>query len=587
MSIKSRVSVLWNMSAFILYVLFSELMVSSVLFAFRVNISKITLPLSIIVAIIVWCVVNKNTISRELMHGVILGVFSIILVTVAMGKLYNDEWDGNSYHKLAVGMMKNGWNPMYESVEDAGIRYFGVGPDQIDTKAIFLDHYAKASWQWGAAVYALTQNIECGKGYSVLAAIALFGVLFTYMYMRNCNIRSTFVFCIIAVSNPVFISQMTTYYLDGYLATLLFMLIVGLTMLIDKYDDSFNKYAWTIIFPSMTLLGNVKFNGLLYGGCFCVIFYIFSCIQESVVKKNEYPRKIISDIVFNPRIVRFIILAINTICVAGNVTYLKNLIDHGTPGYPLMGANMDVLTGQGPDDFRGRSTLYKIFYSLFGRGDGIWTDEEGIKHLPQLKVPFTFTINEIKWYRYADLRSGGFGPLFSGILIISLLIIILFLTRIYKEEKGMFVYSCVLIGMVTALLVTISASWWARIAPFMYVYAVFALYILLFKSNVLFRGIKKSKLKTRNILICIYTCTMLINSGVCLANPIRCIKISGQIGDGLKDYSGKTLQEVNCSTFYGVLFDLDDANVGYLYDECNTNPSHVLYNGLIGFEKVN
>ena len=49
--------------------------------------------------------------------------FTIIVFTISGSLLisnisYDITFDGNTYHKAAIGELKNGWNPVYQSIED-------------------------------------------------------------------------------------------------------------------------------------------------------------------------------------------------------------------------------------------------------------------------------------------------------------------------------------------------------------------------------------------------------------------------------------------------------------------------------------
>ena len=45
---------------------------------------------------------------------------------------------------MVIGCLKNGWNPIYESARSFVNGYFN--DSKIDSCAIWIDHYGKASW---------------------------------------------------------------------------------------------------------------------------------------------------------------------------------------------------------------------------------------------------------------------------------------------------------------------------------------------------------------------------------------------------------------------------------------------------------
>ncbi len=50
--------------------------------------------------------------------AIVLGMLLFVGTTFIEGKIYDFTADGNTYHKLAIGSMKNGWNPAYEDSKD-------------------------------------------------------------------------------------------------------------------------------------------------------------------------------------------------------------------------------------------------------------------------------------------------------------------------------------------------------------------------------------------------------------------------------------------------------------------------------------
>ena len=86
-----------------------------------------------------------------------------------VGNIYDSTADGNTYHKLAVGALKNGWNPLYQDVEDFNKdegNPFNIYKDNVNVN--WVDHYARGTETFGAVVYAFTDNIESGKVYNLL-----------------------------------------------------------------------------------------------------------------------------------------------------------------------------------------------------------------------------------------------------------------------------------------------------------------------------------------------------------------------------------------------------------------------------------
>jgi hypothetical protein len=93
--------------------------------------------------------------------------------------------------------------------------------------------------------------------------------------------------------------------------------------------------------------------------------------------------------------------------------------------------------------------------------------------MPQLKIPFTFSLNELSSFTNPCPRSGGFGPLFSGVLLTTLLVFVYYFRFTVNKMNTLYFLSSMLI-----LVFVNSESWWARLSPHFYFIIVSLLIIL-------------------------------------------------------------------------------------------------------------
>jgi len=134
---------------------------------------------------------------------------------------------------------------------------------------------------------------------------------------------------------------------------------------------------------------------------------------------------------------------------------------------------MDIITENSPYQFEGKNSLYKLFYSTFGASKNVtYRRDKRIR----LKIPFSILKKE-GGFGNPDMRIGGFGYFWSGILILSL--IFLFVSK-YEERRGeknskntdkglfyltfTFLLACVLLN---------PEGWWARYSPQFWAFPVF------------------------------------------------------------------------------------------------------------------
>ena len=96
--------------------------------------------------------------SVAVIMPVVLIIGSVLLAMVLVDRSY----DGNYYHKAAIGGLANGWNPVYEGLMEFRQRTAFPIPVSVDD-CLWADHYAKTSYFYAAPMYVLTGSIEAGK----------------------------------------------------------------------------------------------------------------------------------------------------------------------------------------------------------------------------------------------------------------------------------------------------------------------------------------------------------------------------------------------------------------------------------------
>ena len=101
----------------------------------------------------------------------------------------------------------------------------------------------------------------------------------------------------------------------------------------------------------------------------------------------------------------------------------------------------------------------------------------------------------------------GFGPLYSGIFIISGILTIYMIYKFVRERKfeTLVPYLLIIFGMVILILAT-DGSWWARYTPYLYLLPIFNVIYLVNRKNKISKimGIALSILLIVNVSIIIY-----------------------------------------------------------------------------------
>ena len=108
----------------IMTVLFSIVLVPTILFMIGIPISKWSLWSSLGVELLLILGVSiklKTDVKKNLI--IFLGTLLLLILTALLSSsIFDMSWDGNSYHKTCVGLLKYGWNPIYETFGDANAR---------------------------------------------------------------------------------------------------------------------------------------------------------------------------------------------------------------------------------------------------------------------------------------------------------------------------------------------------------------------------------------------------------------------------------------------------------------------------------
>ena len=443
------------------------------------NINNMLLVIGIVAIIIPIIYILKKE------RSIILALIFLLIVTFIPflnTKIYDLSIDGNDYHKTAIAFIKNGWNPLYESARDFQKHNSKVIPINKKSKVdIWIEHYPKASWIYAAVMYNLTGCIEAGKALIVILSIML--LIITYNVLRKILDKNwSIVFTIFLVLNPIVLTQIFTFYVDGIMG-ICFLIQLLLLFMVDP-EEKANMPLWISIISISTIFCNLKFTGLMCSGVIAATFYFYWLFKYKNIK------------VFKRLTILFTIVYVTSIFLVGSNSYVKNTIDHINPLYPLIGKNkVDIVTTMQPKDFAKMSKLEKWYYSMFSKTE----NTTYYQNRPTLKYPFIVYSSEVKQLYIPDTRIGGFGPLFALSFILSIIVFIPMFIILIKNEKDKMKY--VLIPIITTLItmVLLGESWWARYVPHFY-YLIVGVFIL---SVYLKKYVKYKKLHIMFDVLCL------------------------------------------------------------------------------------
>lgn len=549
------------------------LILSSILFFFKISITEHISIISIFISIGVYISICYNKNKLELLVGGIVAVIIFILAIVLSQSVYDFAHDSNWYHKAALGCLANGWNPVYEDLSDF-VKTSELNITDMEYAEIYSQHYCKASWIVGANIYSITKDIETGKAINIIMAYVLFVISLHYLASTYLKFWQALVVGVLLVYNPLTVSQIFTLYVDNLLYSVLFSIIIVLMGISDKNYKYSIKTQYFILFMLVVFCINIKFTGLAYAGVFCLLFYIILGIH-SIIKK-DFKKFFVVNTLF------YIVTCTVGIFLVGFSTYVTNFIDDGHPLYPLAGENKrDIMTGNQPTAFDNINGIQRLLISTFAETSDIYYNK-----LPNLKFPFFVSEKEAEIAAFGvATRIAGFGPLFGGMLCFSAAILTFGMYCLFKFNRFWFWILISNIAVCITLLLAIEESWWARYSPYFYLIPMVSVVLFFIAFNNEY-GFFKFLIGVITVLF-IFCCIKNTNYFVKYVETCRIETIETKKN---LEYAKEKSQDkdikiaINSSSHYGIEFNLKDNGINYIKEPPNWTISKKLYGTLMYME---
>jgi len=369
--------------------------------------------------------------------GITLGVMGFSL---AFSAWYFDlSWDGEWYHQAGIYAIARDWNPLADPMRGF-ISHF----------ELWVRHYAKGPWYVAAAIYDTTGLIEMGKCPTLLAWAAMGLAVFAAALDWGLRPRHAAAVALVVALNPVIMSELTSYLVDGIMIG---FLVVAVAAVFSGFRRPQPVVVWVGGLATIVCI-NAKFTGLVFLGFVFAAAWIWCALQ-----RREWLRRYTGWVVLT--------LLVATVGFGYN-PYVTNTIHRHQPFYPVLGsAEFPSLTTQGregilryetPKNLLGHNRLYRLAYATFGRpGNAPY----GGMRDAELMWPFTARWADLFFYRYHEARVAGFGPWFSGALIIAFG---LGGWLLFQPGRGRWVALLVALTTVSSLVFT-RHLWWPRYGP--------------------------------------------------------------------------------------------------------------------------
>jgi hypothetical protein len=418
-----------------------------------------------------------------------LSISLIISLIFISNFFYDISFDGQWYHQETIIQLKNKWNPVFNKLvipvnENAtsGTEVWCTGIDKpvykgknsgkpaFNLKFLNINHFSKGIETIEASIYALTNRIETGKSVNGIFLLASFFLALSFLYkIDHISNLWKWLLAILISFNPITLTQLLSFCVDGVMASSLLSLLVISCLL---FQDSNRYYLW-ILASIITLSCDIKYTSLVFTAIFCLGFLI-----TILINKNKK--------LFNRVLIVCVFGGMTGIFICGFHPYLTNFIREHNMFYGLK-ETKDEIWSITPPAYRNLNRFEKLFLSLSSHTDSYSDNNSSIADM--LKIPFTVNKNELLNANDPEVKFSAFGPFFSGALLIALLIFFIALTGFYRS--AVFKKELMVLVIISSTIVIMPNSWWGRNVPQCWLIPVSILFMsefISFKYDKLLKG---------------------------------------------------------------------------------------------------
>lgn len=427
---------------------------STVLMIFKIPISKYHFPLLSLLGIVITSLFGikekKNINFKYSIFIYILYIAIVFLLKYFVSDVWDFSNDGRWYHQEAILRMMKSWNPIYSDLENINIWSY---------------YYTKATWYLSAAINMFFNNVEAGKLYNIFfqLILSLISIPFFRKIANLKNYKLPIMFSVLLFLNPVSISQVYTYYVDGLLGIMLILLVINTYYIYNDIEIINKNYNYFLLFNIAAFTSHIKFTGLVYT---CIILFIFLLYLLLNKKHKEFTK------LFKFLSISFIIITV----IIGYSPYVKNTLEKGNPFFPLMGKEkIDIMTTNTPEAIREYGMFKKATISYTTRPTTSLEDDLniGLKDFFKFKNKYAFA--------GPDVRIRGFGNLSIFIFSLNLILLLYYLYRKSISKNGIETKKFFILVLFQFLIISLIGKefWWARYISYMWFIIPLTLVLLL------------------------------------------------------------------------------------------------------------
>jgi hypothetical protein len=485
------------------------------------------LPTALVGSCLITCWGARTFFHRPVRATLMAAALLVLLVAASAGisrAFYDVSFDGQAYQQEGVYQLAHGWNPLFTR---------HISPITGDQN-VKLIHFPKGPWIIGAAMYRLTGRIETGKFANLLLVGAAFLMaLAVFAGSRKKLTAWSVTMAVLVAANPVALCQVFTFYVDGQMASLL----VCLAALCYLWVADGNAWVDLLMLETAVLIILLKFTGLVYVTVFFAGFLALLAGQKRASRK--------------PLFTALLALGLGT-CVLGINPYVFNTLENGHPFYPFFGRGeypLITMARATPPEFLQENRLHNLAASIFSKSCA-WSPQS------TAKPPWQVGWGEWAAFEEPDVLTGGFGPLFSAALVLSLALLAIAVGRRGAAPWTAMAVILIIIGSV----LPVSACWWARYAPQMWLVPLAAL-------APCGDGVATRHLRRLSWLVLLILGVNV--AGIAGVNFRANLHATGETAANLADLRSQAPFKVAFGKFRSNRFRLEEAGIAFVEDEGN------------------
>ena len=475
----------YNLSITILGIVTSIFILTTVGGLFHIPVN----PFYVLIPLIAGCyyIKTQSTDKMDFLKQILILLILTMLFYFISISVWDFSWDGRSSHIATAILYKNGWLPVYQNYAD-----FAELCNVYERSAFWGNCYLHFTEIVGANIYKITNLIESAKTINFIMLFCLF--MYSFVIFKGLFQNKKFIPILMSallVINPVCICEWFTNDIDLHIYISFTILLLTLIK-IERQRETDKKDLFVFVCSSL-MLAMTKFTGSMYLFLICSIYFAYLFLQKRNVKK----------------FIKSVLVVGGLIAVTGVNPFYTNFRDFGHPFHPLFGTNkINIIDESIPYGFQNMSNIERFLRSTFSESvqsmNNAVDQAEQMRKPVILKIPFTINIKSfLNTFCFADVRVGGFGYFWSGILLLSLLFLPFIRFR-NKNEKNIFWLSESIIIITT---LANPHAWWARYVPQFW---LFPILILLF-------GFAQENFKNnitkhfKSLLLCLITISIIAN----------------------------------------------------------------------------